>query len=904
MDIRSIIDPDAFETARAKPASRQTSDAKVPYSQPQSNFQSPYGAQGSAYKGPRETRPPQPPPLLPPAHPTHNDIRSPSVSSHNSGRSPYPQTPSSAISGGQYPFPQHAAQSLTHGFQPSQYGQRESHVASTPTGYQPYGQPTSISQTPTVTTPISSHPYSNQTRQSSSRSLSTSTSAQSNVVKESPKGSFDHQFDPVKAAYESRLSQQYLSQQGPPFRPPSMTERTTSMLRRDSPSASYEHQRNHSAGSYGQQQMMSTSPVTDRPGSSAVSPLAPGPRQSLSDAQNYRNKQEREKSLSVSPKTKLSGGLNPRQSNEDFTVQMKDGANVSSHMNAAKVEISEDRLAAHLIHEKPAIQSPSRSRSSLGMKAFLNSPRLNEVDSIVKESPLPKKPPTKVSDSDELRVTHTKPIANPIANPIVASSVANTIANPVRSDRLETQQWQDFAVDAKKNNTEKSPPDEKSSSQRFSPKRNSGSTQPQSQTTPTDFLNTTEQTFPDSFPPHLSLSPHSHTTTFSSVPAPVPVPITNASSSPSQSRAIPQSINEPAPTVSFPRQPSPAQTTRYSISPAVQNFTQSQVAVNSPRKEKSPQTSFSPHPSPLQTVGQSALPAVPDSSGTQTIPKSPLPEQTPSTSSSLYPAVPPSATRSPLPTIGHPSISQVTTTPPLQTQTKMSPTRVSPTVARSGTSTAVPEAMGQQTATKHALSSVAALVGSSPDRRRKRRRFEEIPIFARSCREPLGAGSRSRAPTNKARSPVRKATHPSQPNQPVTRPLKQELNGHSVLVNDVPLSNAHSIGLDSGLLGPWEDSITNTIPSDEYLRQLSDFLYKEVVGRLDVDVGPAGGGSNSGAVIEIEAKIGQLIDRNTNTRLRLPVRTECIITNDSGLRVNFKSSMTEVKISRSLINVC
>lgn len=893
MDIRSIIDPDAFETARAKPASRQTSDAKVPYSQPQSNFQSPYEAQGSAYKGPRETRPPQPPPLLPPAHPTHNDLRSPSVSSHNSSRSPYPQTPSSAISGGQYPFPQHAAQSLTHGFQPSQYAQRESHVASTPTSYQPYGQPTSISQTPTVTTPISSHPYSNQTRQSSSRSLCASTSVQSNVVKESPKGSFDHTFDPIKATYESRSSQQYLSQQGPPFRPPSMTERTTSILRRDSPSASYEHQRNHSAGSYGHQQMMSSSPTTDRPGSSAVSPLASGPRQSLSDAQNHRNIQEREKSLSVSPKTKLSSELNLRQSIEDFTVQLKDGVNVSSRMNSAKFEISEDRPAAHSLHEKPAIQSPSRSRSSLGMKVFLNSPSLNETDSIVKESPLPKKPPTKVFNNDELRVTHTKPVANPI----IASSIANTIDNPIHSDRSETQQWQTFAVDAKKNNTENSPADEKPSSQRFSPKWNSVSisSKPQTQTTTKDYLYTKEQTSPDFFPPHLS--PHSHTRTFSSVPVPVPVPVPVANSSPSQSRAIPQSFNEPAPIVSFPRQPSPAQTTRYSISPAVPNFTQSQVAVNSPRKEQSPQTSFSPHPSPLQTVGQSALPAVPNSSRTQTIPKSPLPEQTPPTSSPLYPAAPQSVTHAPLPTIGHPSISQIAPTPPLQPQTKMSPTRASPTVTGSGSSTAVAEAMGQQTATKQVPSSVASLVSSSSYRRRKRRRFEEIPIFARSCREPLRPGSQNRAPTNKGRSPVRKATHPSQPIQPITRQLKQEPNGHTILINDTPLPNAHSMGLDSGLLGPWEDSITNTIPSDEYLRQLSDFLYKEVVGRLDVDVGPAGGGSNSGAVIEIEAKIGQLIDRNTNTRLRLPVRTECIIKNDSGLRVNFKSSMTEVRIS-------
>lgn len=970
MDIRSIIDPDASETARAMPASRQRSDAKVTYPQPQSTFQSPYETQASAYKGPRETRPPQPPPLLPPAHSTHNDLRSPSASSHNSNRSPYQQTPSSAISSGQYPFPQFPAQSLAHGFQSSQYAQRESQVASSTTSYQPYGQQTSISQTPTVTTPISSQSYTNQTRQGSSRSLSTPTSVQSNVVKESPKGSFD----PIKAVYESHSSQPYLSQQGTPLRPPSMTSRTTSILRRDSPSASYEHQRNHSAGSYGHQQMMSPSPTTDRPGSSAVSPLASGPRQSLSHVQNYHKKHEREKSLSVSPKTKLPSELNARQTYEDFMVKSKDRGNVSTNMNSAKVEISEGRPGVQSSQEQPAIKSPSRSRS-LGMKVILNSPSLNEITSIAKESTVQtKKTLTEVSNNDEIRITS---------------------ANPIHSDRPESQSWHKFALSSKQNN-EKPQSDEKYP-QNSSPKWNpaeSFSSKPQSQTQAKEYLK--EQTSPDSFPPP-HLSPLLHTKKFSSVPVP------GVNSSPSQSRAIPQSsVNEQVSAVPFPAQPSqhsspernsfadsifskpqiqsqakdyskdyskesispeslpphlspllqtrhfpaasvpvansspsqsltipqssvieqastvpipaqalPAQTARYPSLPAVPNSTQSPVAAKSPFKEQPSQVSSSPHPSPLQTVGQLALPAAPNPFKSQT-PKSPLKEQTPP-SIPPYPAAPQSITHSLLPTMSNPPIQQRAPTPP---QTTLSPAPSSHTIMSSG-STAVTEPVGQQTATKKLPGAVVPLDSSSSNRRRKRRRFEEIPIYARSCRDPWPPGSRNPGPPGKGRSPVRNrspvgnrshvrnATHPSQSTQPTTRQVKQEPNGHAGLTSDVPVPNARSMTPDSGQLGPWESSITNTEPSDEYIKHLSDFLYKEVVGKLDLDVGPAGGGSTAGAVIEIEAKIGQLIDNNTNARLRLPVTTECVLSKDDpGLRVNFKSSMTEVRPAPARLTRC
>lgn len=124
---------------------------------------------------------------------------------------------------------------------------------------------------------------------------------------------------------------------------------------------------------------------------------------------------------------------------------------------------------------------------------------------------------------------------------------------------------------------------------------------------------------------------------------------------------------------------------------------------------------------------------------------------------------------------------------------------------------------------------------------------------------------------------------------------KQEANGHALPGNLDPLPKTQPVFAEPGPLGPWEPSIVNVIPSEEIIRVISDYLFNEVVRREDVGAGPAGGGGCEGAVLEIEAKIGQLIDKHTNERLRLPVMSECVINSrDTSLRVSFKSSMTEV----------
>lgn len=91
----------------------------------------------------------------------------------------------------------------------------------------------------------------------------------------------------------------------------------------------------------------------------------------------------------------------------------------------------------------------------------------------------------------------------------------------------------------------------------------------------------------------------------------------------------------------------------------------------------------------------------------------------------------------------------------------------------------------------------------------------------------------------------------------------------------------------SGPLGPWEHSINGPKPYEEVSKLVADWLFFHVVQRPD-----AMELSSRGVEVEIEAKLGQLINKDTNERFRLPVQSECLLV-DNG-RVSFKSSMTEV----------
>ncbi|KAL8279911.1 hypothetical protein RQP46_007761 [Phenoliferia psychrophenolica] len=76
---------------------------------------------------------------------------------------------------------------------------------------------------------------------------------------------------------------------------------------------------------------------------------------------------------------------------------------------------------------------------------------------------------------------------------------------------------------------------------------------------------------------------------------------------------------------------------------------------------------------------------------------------------------------------------------------------------------------------------------------------------------------------------------------------------------------------------PYEPSIFNVEPIDEFTREVADWIWA-FAGDLNWDV------------VEIEAKIGLLVDTQMRSRKELPVPIETILTDDRGLR--FESNMT------------
>ena len=89
------------------------------------------------------------------------------------------------------------------------------------------------------------------------------------------------------------------------------------------------------------------------------------------------------------------------------------------------------------------------------------------------------------------------------------------------------------------------------------------------------------------------------------------------------------------------------------------------------------------------------------------------------------------------------------------------------------------------------------------------------------------------------------------------------------------------------ILGPWEASITGVKPYEELSKTVADFLFINVINNPDLQEI-----TSRGIQFEIEAKLGTLIDKDTNMRTERLLETESVL-RDNG-RTAFRSSMTEV----------
>ncbi|KAF3082711.1 mRNA-capping enzyme subunit beta [Orbilia oligospora] len=109
-----------------------------------------------------------------------------------------------------------------------------------------------------------------------------------------------------------------------------------------------------------------------------------------------------------------------------------------------------------------------------------------------------------------------------------------------------------------------------------------------------------------------------------------------------------------------------------------------------------------------------------------------------------------------------------------------------------------------------------------------------------------------------------------------------------------PPPSAAKTSAATTILGPWEPSITNIQPYEELTKHICDFLFIHVVDNQEFQLDDP-----DRPQLEIEAKIGILVDRNTGQRLYLPVKTETVLdSDDPNLKVAFKSSMTELQHKR------
>ena len=195
------------------------------------------------------------------------------------------------------------------------------------------------------------------------------------------------------------------------------------------------------------------------------------------------------------------------------------------------------------------------------------------------------------------------------------------------------------------------------------------------------------------------------------------------------------------------------------------------------------------------------------------------------------------------------------------------------------------ETVSPHTASPHVANDSQPINTSTPSPQhpvRKRRRYHEPPIWAQSFVEHAKAKERAGVSPN-AKQPV----NGKQPDRPVN---VEVVNGHHQVAPAAarPPLVAQAEFRGDGPIGPWEPSIIGYRPYEEVPKRVADWLFHQVVTRPD-----ARELASRGVEIEIEAKLGQLIAKDTNERFRLPVESECVLTNTG--KVSFKSSMTEVR---------
>ncbi|KAH7324362.1 CYTH-like domain-containing protein [Stachybotrys elegans] len=156
--------------------------------------------------------------------------------------------------------------------------------------------------------------------------------------------------------------------------------------------------------------------------------------------------------------------------------------------------------------------------------------------------------------------------------------------------------------------------------------------------------------------------------------------------------------------------------------------------------------------------------------------------------------------------------------------------------------------------------------------RKKRAVYSEPPVWARTIH------SLGKNPPSQPNFVLHKKPDPDAKDTKDAKDAKDAKDGRK--------NGAPSEPGPEDLLGQWEASISGLKPVDGNTKDLADFLFMSVVSNPDIQEI-----LSHRIQFEIEAKLGTLIDKDTNKRVARGGRSEFILDDDG--RTAFKSSMTE-----------
>jgi hypothetical protein len=156
---------------------------------------------------------------------------------------------------------------------------------------------------------------------------------------------------------------------------------------------------------------------------------------------------------------------------------------------------------------------------------------------------------------------------------------------------------------------------------------------------------------------------------------------------------------------------------------------------------------------------------------------------------------------------------------------------------------------------------------------RKRPRRDDVPVFAQSARrgKPIRFIEGGAPPRNTNHAPVVKL-------EPSTAPIPAT-NGQRATSVPAPVEDPFDPKFDP--------TITSQLPYDDIVRQICDFVAIHLVHATE----PV-----PGSFFEVEAKLGAIIDPDTNHRISLPIMTEAIVDKKRMHGIRFASTMDVVSL--------